>query len=294
MGKGEPLFLRESALLEIQSVWSLPHSESDLGTAAHTAPVVVELADLQQALQRCEIRLHFQPIVSLQDGRAAGLEGHLTWQDPVRGIRPASSLVTVADAHGLAPALVRTQVEQACSLLLALNPDPLVAGPMFVALNVSARHLADPSMTQDVLAVVRRTGINPALLVLELNELAGLAGRNATKEALRSLRAAGVRVALDHFGGDDSSVLDLRELPVTEVKIDEDLVPSVDSTNGGLPIVAGLVQLVHGLGLLCAADGVEAAAQANALRGVGCDLAQGPYWGPALPEAEAVARLLGR
>ena len=276
------------------SCGSLPHSESDLGTAPRTAPAAAELVDLQQALQRCEIRLHFQPVVSLQDGRAAGLEGHLTWQDPVRGIRPASGLVTVADAHGLAPALVRAQVEQACTLVHALNPDPLAAGPMFVALNVSARHLADPSITQDVLAVVRRTGINPALLVLELNELAGPAGRNATKEALRSLRAAGVRVSLDHFGGDDSSVLDLRELPVTEVKIDGDLVPSLEPTDGSLALVAGLVQLVHGLGLLCAADGVETAAQANALRGVGCDQAQGPYWGPAVPEAEAVARLLGR
>ena len=89
------------------------------------------------------IRLHSQPIVSLQGGRAAGPERHLTWQDLVRLIRPASSLVTVADAHGLAPALVRTQVVQACSLFHVLNPDPLVAGPTFVA---------DPSIAQEVLA----------------------------------------------------------------------------------------------------------------------------------------------
>ena len=194
------------------------------------------------------------------------------------------------------PRLIRAQFEQACGLVETLSQASPGADPFFVAVSVPAGQLSDRAVVDDVVEILDRTGIDPSLLMVELNDLTSLSGRYGIKTAVTALRAEGVRITLGQFGGRASSMRDLRELPFTDVTIDSSFIDAIDESSEDLAMVTGLVSLAQALGMTCAADGVADADQASALLRLGCDLGRGGFWGAAAPESElqAVLRKLSR
>jgi EAL domain-containing protein (putative c-di-GMP-specific phosphodiesterase class I) len=162
-----------------------------------------------------------------------------------------------------------------------------------LSVNLSARQLGDVGLVPTLADALRASGVEPAALCLEIQESALGDDPDPVAAALQGLKEAGVRLAIDDFGIAPSSLASLKELPIDMIKIHESLVSELGSDPREAPIVEAVVELGHALGCGVVAEGVETAAQADALRAIGCDAAQGFLFGRPVPEEEVPRLLIG-
>jgi diguanylate cyclase (GGDEF)-like protein/PAS domain S-box-containing protein len=242
-------------------------------------------ADLQAALVYDRLEVHYQPVFDLATGRMVSMEALTRWSHPLHGSVSPATFISLAEEHGLIGELDRWVLGRACQETVAA----LLAGDIppttRVAVNLSARSLDDAGIADTVAEVVRRSGLPPDSLVLEVTETAVLENMDAARRSLDGLRALGAGVFLDDFGTGYSSLSFLRELPVTGVKIDRSFVSGVTERPEDVAITEAIVRLAHGLGLETIAEGVETAEQRDLLKRLGCASAQGFWWSPAVPMA---------
>ena len=241
------------------------------------------LATLGQGLERDEFHVVYQPIVNLADRRVLGVEALVRWEHPVLGYLTPDQFIGHAEDSGMIVPLGRAVLAQACTEIAAWN-DAHPGRPLYVSVNLAVRQVAEPELVGEVAEVLARTGLPPELLQLEVteSELVGPAGR--PMDAIGSLAALGVRMALDDFGSGYSNLGYLPRLPLHTLKIAGILVEGLrDRTAGAVPVVANLVQLAHELGLQVTAESVETDEQAAQLRDCGCDSAQGWLYAKAAP-----------
>ena len=243
---------------------------------------------LSTALAAGQLRLVYQPVVDLRDGRTTGVEALLRWRHPQLGAVGPDRFVPVAEASGLIVPIGRWVLEEA-TRAAARWQGTGPGAPLTMAVNVSPRQLASDTFLDDVAAALAESGIAPASLVLEITETALVTDSDVVAARLAGLRRLGVRIALDDFGTGYSSLSYLRQFPVDVLKIDRSFVELLDGPADDAAIVHGLVQLGHTLELEVVAEGVETAEQAAILRREGCDLAQG-YLLSAPLEADEAAR----
>jgi diguanylate cyclase (GGDEF)-like protein/PAS domain S-box-containing protein len=253
------------------------------------------LSGLRGATDRGEFRVVYQPLVRLTDGRMRGVEALVRWHHPEQGVVNPGQFIELAEHSGAIVPLGRWILRAACEQAAGWWREMGEAAP-FVSVNVSPVQLVEPGLVGEVSAVLASTGLPPRLLQLEITERAVLGDEPVVLDALRALRAAGVRIALDDFGTGYSSLAWLRRLPVHGLKIDGSFLdglrrPSADPTDSS--IVRALVELAHALGLEVTAEWVETAVQARRLAELGCDLGQGQWFGDAGP-GEWVAELWRR
>jgi diguanylate cyclase (GGDEF)-like protein/PAS domain S-box-containing protein len=241
------------------------------------------LATLGQGVERDEFHVVYQPIVDLADHRVLGVEALVRWEHPQLGYLTPDQFIGHAEDSGLIVALGRAVLTQACTEIAAFNagrPDR----PLYVSVNLALRQAAEPTLVDDVAEVLGAAGLPPELLQLEVTEsdLLGPAGRPV--DAISSLAAMGIRMALDDFGSGYSNLGYLPRLPLHTLKIAGILVEGLrERTAGAVPVVANLVQLAHELGLHVTAESVETGGQAAQLRDCGCDSAQGWFYAKAAP-----------
>jgi len=241
------------------------------------------LATLGEGVERNEFRVVYQPIVDLADGCVLGVEALVRWEHPVLGYLTPDHFIGQAEDSGLIVPLGRAVLVQACTDIAewnATHPDR----PLYVSVNLAVRQAAEPDLVAEVAQVLARTGLPAELLQLEVTEsdLLGPAGRQV--DAISSLAAMGIRMALDDFGSGYSNLGYLPRLPLHTLKIAGILVEGLrDRTAGAVPVVANLVQLAHELGLQVTAESVETGDQAEQLRECGCDSAQGWLYAKAAP-----------
>ncbi len=249
--------------------------------------------DLRQAVERDELRLAFQPIVTLGEGppTVAGLEALLRWERPTRGLVPASAFIECAEAAGLLTEIGDWVVREAAARLVGWREVPGAEG-LFVSVNVSALHLKSHTLLARVRRVLAETGLAPDALCLELAE-STLMDRPADGVALVvGLRELGVRIAVDDFGHGYGSLASLRQFPVDYVKIDRRLVePLVDGDAPEATLVAAIVAMARAIDTVTVAEGVEHERQEQVLRELGCDLAQGFLYARPVPDDEVVPTL---
>ena len=241
------------------------------------------LATLGQGVERNEFHVVYQPIMDLADRRVLGVEALVRWEHPVLGHLTPDQFIGHAEDSGLIVPLGRAVLDQACTEIAAWNAAH-PRRPLYVSVNLAVRQVAEPELVGQVAEVLDRTGLPPELLQLEVteSELVGPAGRQV--DAISSLAALGVRMALDDFGSGYSNLGYLPRLPLHTLKIAGILVEGLrDRTAGAVPVVANLVQLAHELGLQVTAEGVETEDQAAQLRACGCDSAQGWLYAKAAP-----------
>jgi predicted signal transduction protein with EAL and GGDEF domain len=244
--------------------------------------------DLRHALERGEIYVEYQPLVSLADGRIAGFEALARWRHPTRGRVMPDVFIKLAEQTGLIVEIderVVAQAALAASEWIAHDPN------VFVAVNFSAAHLA----RVDDLAIVRRaiegSGIAPSALKIEITESAVMENVEKSFDLLSGLRELGVPVIIDDFGTGYSSLSQLQQLPVEELKIDRAFVSTMLHDEKSAEIVRAIVAISRTLHMHVTAEGVESAEQAHLLAEFGIAYAQGQHFGMSV-DAQTARRML--
>jgi diguanylate cyclase (GGDEF)-like protein len=244
---------------------------------------------LGRAIEGGELRLHYQPLMRLADGRIAAMEALVRWEHPARGLLPPSEFIPAAEETGLIAPLGAWVLAEACRQLARWRSPPLARQDLTIAVNVSAGELAHPEFEQALQGALSETGLEGSSLSIEISESVLVDAPPSTITVLHDLRDRGVRLAIDDFGKGYSALGYMRHSPVDTLKVAGSFVRGGDP--GDSVIVAAAVSLAHALGLSVVAEGVETAAQLERLRAVGCGLAQGFYF--ARPQrAEEAAELI--
>jgi EAL domain-containing protein (putative c-di-GMP-specific phosphodiesterase class I) len=213
--------------------------------------------------------------VRLDTGELSGFEVLARWPHRERGMISPASFIPVAEEAGLVDAMFWALLAQACRKSLD------APGVFTLAVNISPSQVRDQWFPEKVLRTLRETGFPAHRLEIEVTESAMIGDIQRAKTSLMSLKNQGVKVALDDFGTGYSSLFLLRELPIDKLKIDRSFVSSLTAVRENATIVRALVGLGNALGLHVTAEGVEDGATADALRVMGCELAQGYLFGAA-------------
>jgi diguanylate cyclase (GGDEF)-like protein/PAS domain S-box-containing protein len=241
--------------------------------------------DLRRALERDELRLEYQPMVSLTDGSVRSVEALVRWEHPDRGRVMPSEFLPIAEGNGLIEPIGRWVLEQACRQAghwYLARPDE---APVGIAVNLSALQIARAELPELVLSSLHSSGVDPACLSLEIKESAMLGGFDALHEALDALKALGVRLVLDDFGMGYSSLTYLSRLPVDAVKVDRSFVDGLGADGRDTAITDAIIAMGRALSLEVIAEGVETEVQAETLLRLGCRVAQGYHFCRPVPAA---------
>ena len=241
--------------------------------------------DLRRAVERGDFVLHYQPVVSLADGRVASFEALVRWNHPEHGLVMPDRFIGLAEETGLIVPLGSWVLREACRQMAdwtALTP----ASPL-VSVNLSPRQLAQPQLVHEVGRLLEATGLGEGRLGIEITESALMEGREI-RPRLMELREMGARLLLDDFGTGYSSLSYLLRFPIDVIKIDACFVNGLEDDVEKLEIVRSIVTIAHSLGKRVIAEGVENARQAEMLRSLGCDYGQGFHWARPV-EARAVS-----
>jgi diguanylate cyclase (GGDEF)-like protein len=238
------------------------------------------LAELRQAIDRDELVLHYQPKVSLADGKVIGVEALVRWNHPVRGELAPGEFLPLAERTGLIADLTRWVVRAAVAQCRAWL-DEGVRLP--VAVNLAAANIVDATLPDCVGALLAEYELPGALLECEISEHTVMSDPRRATEVLAQLRALGVRLSLDDFGTGQSSLSYLKRLPLDEVKIDRSFVMGMVRDEGDAAIVRSTIDLARHLGLEVVAEGVESAEIYEDLAELRCDIAQGFFLSRPIP-----------
>jgi len=247
--------------------------------------------DLRRAIQREELELHYQPVIRLRDGAIVAMEALLRWNHPERGRVGPLAFIPVAEESRLIVPIGRWVIEQACrqaALWQQLKPD---SAPVAVAVNLSARQLADPHLLSHLEGVIRAGGIDPATLWLELTETTLVDDTAFVERTLQSLRELGVRMVLDDFGVGFSSLGYLKRMPLSMIKLDRTFVEGLTEGSHDAAIVRAVSEMAVTMGIGVVAEGVETEAQVQMADALGCGFAQGFHYSEPVP-ADHVERVL--
>ena len=241
------------------------------------------LDGMKQALMRREFSLFYQPRVSADGRRLLALEALLRWSSPEMGMVPPATFIPLAEESGQIVEIGDWVFEQACQQLVAWQQGPLAQCKLSV--NVSARQLRTPGFVDHCADQLRRSGVEPSRIELEITE-GVLIDSQLAGDALGALRALGLGISLDDFGTGYCSLSYLLRFPITAVKLDRSFVRQISQETEKAAVVGAVTQLAHTLKMDVVAEGVEDIADWQALQSLGCDQMQGFYFARPMPATE--------
>ena len=230
------------------------------------------LGDLRTAIERGDLRLHYQPKLDLATGIVIGAEALVRWTHAVRGAVPAADFVRVAEDTGLIKQLTDTMLSKGIEDLRRFHDRGFHLG---LSVNLSTHDLLDTRLPERVQRYLEANQVDPSMLTLEITESALLIDAPRSRATINDLHAIGVKMSIDDFGTGYSSLSYLRQLPVRELKIDQSFIANVLIDEQDEVIVRSTIELGHNLGLEVVAEGVENNEILEQLRRFGCDVAQG-------------------
>ncbi|MCL4767960.1 MAG: EAL domain-containing protein [Hyphomicrobiaceae bacterium] len=249
-------------------------------------------SDLGRALERNQIRILYQPIIHLPTEELAGFEAMVRWDHPKLGtLGPADFMHDAKDIDLVAKLSSHMLVRSAQEAAKWQKELPRGDNPLFVSVNISSRQLFRQELIQEVRHVLGRALVPPGSLRLEITESTVMDNPELAVHGLEWLRSAGAGLVIDDFGVGYSSLAYLQRFPFDTIRIDHGLVQSSSGEGPGAAIVRSIVALAHELGKKVVAEGIEAAEDANFLRGLGCELAQGYYYGEPMSDREVLQLL---
>jgi len=249
--------------------------------------------DLHFALDLQQLHLVYQPIVRLPQASVVGMEALVRWSHPVHGVIPPMKFIPLAEESGLISAIGNWVLEEAVSQFAAWRRQSLEMADLFVSVNLSGAQLHDDQIVDRVAGVLTMHRLEGSALCLELTESVVMEDPAAAAAILTGLRRLGVRIAIDDFGSEYSSLAYLKRFPTTTLKIDKSFVDSLNKVDSAdATLIATIVAMARGLGITAVAEGVETQLQATRLVELGCDTAQGylysrPVGADRLPEVVA-------
>ncbi len=249
-------------------------------------------ADLERAVERGEIHVHYQPILDLSTGRTVGVEALARWEHPTRGRIMPLDFIPLAEQTGLIVSVGQEVLNHACHQLARWQREFGSTAPDFLTVNVSARQLREPGLAAHVEAAVTTSGIRPEQLTLEITESVMLSDDESALRSLDALKSLGVRLAVDDFGTGYSSLAYLQRLPLDVIKLDKSFVGGlVSGEHNAAAVAMVIVELGHELGLQIIAEGIESEQQAALLSADRCDYGQGYYFHRPMPADQLSSQL---
>jgi diguanylate cyclase (GGDEF)-like protein len=239
--------------------------------------------DLRLAIERRAFELHYQPSVDATTGVTVGMEALLRWPHPELGLLFPDDFIPLAETVGLISAITRVVLDEAVAHLATLRAE---GHELRLSVNVSACDLVDEALADHVGTVLERHDVAPDLLTVEITETALASDPIRARRTLVALRSAGVRVAIDDFGVGYSSMSQLMELPVDELKIDKSFLVHLDDDVRAQAILSATIELGRSLGLHVVAEGVETRAALETVARRGVETVQGYFFSRPLPPTE--------
>jgi EAL domain-containing protein (putative c-di-GMP-specific phosphodiesterase class I) len=237
--------------------------------------------DLRHAVERGELRLFLQPVISVDSGAIVGCEALVRWQHPSRGFVLPDTFIPLAEETGMISDIDTWVLDAACTQVASWRVSGLA--DLVLAVNIAGRDLGRGEVVDRVSAALLKTGFPRDHLEVEITESSAVAQTVEALNELRHLRSAGIAVAIDDFGTGYSSLSKLATFPVDRLKIDRSFLTDIKHEDDDAPLVAAMIALAHRLGLQVTAEGVETAEQLAFLRSNGCDLLQGYLFSPPVP-----------
>jgi diguanylate cyclase (GGDEF)-like protein len=263
----------------------------DGSTSAPSLELLDLELDLRGAMPRNEFGLQYQPIVDLGTNRIVGLEALIRWAHPRRGLRLPAEFITLPEETGLIVPIGQWVLGEACRQLREWEHFATWDAPLVMAVNLSAKQLHQATLLDEVKDALRRSGLPPSGLILEITESVMMDDGRPTLESLKALRGVGVRLALDDFGTGYSPLNCLKRVPADMLKIDRSFVRGIGSRPEDTAIVRAVIAVAKSLGLRVVAEGIEMEEQAEQLQAMGCDYGQGFFFARPLPPEHIPALL---
>ncbi|HGA2320070.1 TPA: phosphodiesterase DibA [Pseudomonas putida] len=251
---------------------------------AHAQHRVETASELRRALAKDELRVFFQPVHDLFTAQMVGVEALVRWQHPERGLVPPGEFIPIAERTGLIAEIDAWVLREACRQMVRWQEDGRMLA--FVAVNISSRLFGQRELYRQVADVLHETGLDPALLELEVTESAVMEDPEVALEQLHRLRELGLNLAIDDFGTGYSSLLRLKRLPVQKLKIDQGFVAGLPLDDDDIAIVRVIIALARSMGMQVHAEGIEQAEQARFLLEQQCQLGQGYWFGRPVPAGD--------
>lgn len=248
-------------------------------------------SDLRDVVERGELRVFYQPIISLDSGRLAGFEALMRWQHPERGLVSPAEFIPVAEETGLIVPMTIWILREACTQLSRWRWQSPLNRSLLVSVNLSGKHFTQPGLVEQVSQILHETGLEPYCLKLEITESAVMENAEATAKILMKLRDLGVRLSIDDFGTGYSSLSYLHRFPIDTLKIDRSFVSRIGTAGENSEIVQTIITLAKNFEMEVIAEGVETVNHVEQLRGFGCRYAQGFLFSKPQP-VEGIEKLM--
>lgn len=243
-------------------------------------------SQVETALDNHQFYMVYQPQVDFNTGKLKGVEALVRWRHPEKGIISPDKFIRMAELTGLIVPLGKWVMRTACTQAAQWNHHP-VLGKAEIAVNVSALQLQSGTLVEDILQILKETGLPPHRLVVELTESSFVQDDGANLRMMHRLKEAGIKLAIDDFGTGYSCLSYLRDIPGDYLKVDRSFVMELPGHNKAEAVIQAIVSLGKSLDYRIIAEGIENEAQASFLKGIGCDIAQGFLFSKAL-EAQAL------
>lgn len=232
-------------------------------------------SELPFAIERDELHLHYQPMISLSDGSLMGLEALARWNHPTKGPISPAEFVPVAEDSGLIVQMTSWLLREACRDLAAWQKSAPENAALVVSVNISGRHLSHQSLVNDIRKSLREHRLDPRTLKLEITESVAMENSGRSIEALTELARLGVQLSIDDFGTGYSNLGYLHKLPFDTIKIDRSFVASIGERGGEPGMLQTIMSLAKNLKMKVIAEGIETSEQLEMLQSLGCDYGQG-------------------
>jgi diguanylate cyclase (GGDEF)-like protein/PAS domain S-box-containing protein len=247
--------------------------------------------ELRRAIERNQLQVYYQPIVSLATQRTVGFEALVRWKHPKQGLLTAGEFMPIAEEVGLSVPIDWWMLRNASQQMKQWQQLFPKLSQLYISLNLSAKQAMQSNLVDRVVGILSQQALPAACLMLEITETTLIEKPELAAKTLKALREAGIGLSLDDFGTGYSSLSYLQRFPVQTLKIDRSFVGKIDSDSDSLEIVRTIVLLGKSLGLSVVAEGIENKAQLELLREMQCDYGQGYYFAKPLPGTEITNRL---
>jgi diguanylate cyclase (GGDEF)-like protein/PAS domain S-box-containing protein len=245
---------------------------------------------LHQALERQQLLLHYQPLITADTGKIYRFEALVRWQHPQLGLVPPQSFITIAEENGLIIPIGEWVLQTACAQCRAWQCQGF--SDLGISVNLSSRQFQQPDLAQTIARILQEVDLDPQYLEIEITETVAMQNFEVTRPLLEKLHQMGIRIAFDDFGTGYSSLGYLKRFPLTTLKLDRSFVQDLPQEPANLAITTAVISLGRGLGLDVVAEGVETSDQLGVLQKLGCDLLQGYLFSHPVSAADATHLLL--
>ncbi|MGE4293336.1 MAG: putative bifunctional diguanylate cyclase/phosphodiesterase, partial [Desulfovibrio sp.] len=243
--------------------------------------------DLRNAVLQREFRIYYQPIVSLNGDGLVGFEALVRWQHPERGIVSPGEFIPLAEETGLIIDLGRQVLEEATRNMARWTRTYPEARNLQLSVNISARQFRNNDLVNDVIEALRKSGLEPGCLKLEITETTVMDDVETSLLRLQRIKEEGMQLSMDDFGTGYSSMSYLQKFPLDQLKVDLSFVRRILDSTENAEIVRAIITLAHSLRMVVVAEGIEFQEQATLLRELNCELGQGYLYSPPVPAEEA-------